>query len=121
MTLLYHKDIYLPLVVYPDSTDALRLCYSDHALQAAKEDPFGDLTGLLPLWLFPEKWLLCEVEVIKGEVVKCLYEKNMANLRLSLVIRPINKQKQAWKVLTTWANRLDNRHEKADKSFYQKA
>lgn len=112
-TMLFHKDVYAPVQLFK-SPGALSLQYSRHALTAAHEDRYGDLTDHLLPKLFVASAEIVEVEcAVTGRILKRVIRHQVTE-RLDLV----------WVVLangvvkTVWGNLHDDRHKTLNRGRY---
>ena len=114
---LYHHSIGFP-ANFQAPKGSFKLRYGPHAMRAAGNDRYGDLTNLLPGELDTTKAKLVEVEMDEGRTVKLVYRVK-ANRDLDLVIA-VCPGEPSWFVRTTWGNRRDDRHWTLQRDRYEK-
>jgi hypothetical protein len=112
-TMLFHKDVYAPTRLFK-SPGALSLHYTRHALAAAHDDRYGDLTGHLSSKLFVASSEIVEVEcTMTGRILKRVIRHQVTE-RLDLV----------WVVMadgvvkTVWGNLHDDHHKTLNRGRY---
>ncbi len=111
---LYHAQIGFPVGVrLPKGIYILQ--YSQHALQAAQRDRYGNLTVGLPDMIDMSKVEPFEIEVERGSVSKMVFRLPFQNgLDIVMVVR-------GKRVITVWGNERSDRHETLNSSRYQRA
>lgn len=104
----FHKDVYLPKVKFFGS---VRLAYGSHALSAAQEDRYGDLTAYLPKEYTPDLAHVVELELEGRAIEKVVFRlpEVAPGLDLCLVVIP-GRTKGTWFVKTVWANETNDAH-----------
>ncbi|KVP17248.1 hypothetical protein [Burkholderia ubonensis] len=112
-TMLFHKDVYAPVQLF-QSPGALSLHYTRHALAAAHEDRYGDLTNHLIPKLFVASGEIVEVEcAMTGRILKRVIRHQVTE-HLDLV----------WVVMvdgvvkTVWGNLHDDHHKTLNRGRY---
>lgn len=101
---LYHKEVFAPQRLF-HSPGVLKLRYSVHAQNAAKNDRYGDLTPYLMQELNFDDVELVEVEVIDGAIVKRVVRTAITStLSLVLVVQSDGL------VRTVWGNLNKDKH-----------
>lgn len=105
---LFHKDVYAPPMIFK-SPGVLALHYSRHALLAAKNDRYGDLTPLLVPEIDLAKAEIVEVELVNGVVAKRVVRVHATeNLVLVLAVNADGF------VRTVWGNLHRDKHASLD-------
>jgi hypothetical protein len=111
--MLFHKDVYAPVRLF-QTPGALSLHYTRHALLAAHEDRYGDLTGHLSAKLVVASSEIVEVEcAMTGRILKRVI-RHQVTARLDLV----------WVVMvdgrvkTVWGNLHDDHHKTLKRGRY---
>jgi hypothetical protein len=113
---LYHREKGFPPHFQPP-LGTFRLRYGGHALRAAREDRYGDLSNLLPQALDVSKARLIEVETgPRGTAEKLVYR--LPATKLVDLVLVVNVDKSPWGVRTVWGNRRDDTHRTLDLSRY---
>lgn len=112
VTMLYHKDVFLPEVAKRLSF-AVLLRYGPHAKQAAKNDRYGQID--LPVSLDTRKGELIEVEVQGNRVTKTVYRLPYDNRRDLCIVLSLDGF-----VRTVWSNLKNDSHKTLDTSKYAK-
>lgn len=115
-TLLFHKDVFAPAQLFK-APGPLHLHYTRHALEAAHDDRYGDLSRFLS-----ERLLVAHGEVIE---VECA----MTGRILKRVIRHqvTDKLDLVWVVMhdglvkTVWGNLHDDHHRTLNRGKYVQA
>ncbi len=112
-TFLFHKDVYAPSLLFKPP-GVLFLRYSRHALSAAHEDRYGDLTRHLRPKLYVDRDDIVEVECeVTGRIVKRVIRRQVDDhLDLVWVVKADGFVK------TVWGNRHDDRHPTLDRRKY---
>lgn len=109
---LYHRSVYAPAAMFR-SPGVVRLHYTRHALQAAKDDKYGDMTRYLRTYLDFDAADIVEVEVTNGEITKRVIRVPVNNeLVLVMVVSGIGR------VITVWANQLNDDHASLDRTKF---
>lgn len=112
-TLLFHKDVYAPAELFK-SPGSLRLHYTRHALAAAHDDRYGDLSQFLAqkLIIVPDE--IIEVEcAVTGELLKRVV-RHQVSARLDLVwVVMVNGV-----VRTVWGNLHCDHHKTLNRDRY---
>lgn len=112
----YHRDVGFPPHFLPP-LGTFRLKYRGHAIKAAREDRYGDLSGLLPQTLDVAKAKLIEVETgPDGRAEKLVYRTPATKLHDLVLVVLVDKS--PWEVKTVWANRRDDTHRTLDRTKY---
>ena len=106
----YHKDVFLP----PIRRRVIALEYSGHALEAAREDRYANLTKWLPLSVDTEQVLIVEMDTEvnpegKEEVTKLLL-RGTIDYGLDLCVVIVPKSGNTWTVKIVWANESRDGH-----------
>ena len=112
---LYHSQIRLPKgFVAP--TGRVLLAYTVHALEASKNDRYGEIPVLKSVTL--DRLQIVEVGVENDDrIVKIVYRGRLdAERDLILVLIPCAGR--AWRVKTVWCNLRTDQHMTLDKSRY---
>jgi hypothetical protein len=110
---LYHKDVYAPAVLFR-SPGVLRVRYSYHAQEAARDDRYGDLSRYLTPYRDFDDAEIVEVELDRdGQIAKRLARFNITD-ELVLVMA-VNADGY---VKTVWCNRYADRHATLDRRKY---
>jgi hypothetical protein len=115
---LYHYEIGLPVVDYP--TEALELVYSEHAIQAASGDRYGNVRSRLPARLDMAQARIVEVEAEpeRRKLRKMVLRSSLDSGRdLVLVVEPRGTR---WFVRTCWVNEKSDNHRTLNRSNYVK-
>ncbi len=114
--MLFHFEIGFP-DDFQEPEGQFRLWYSQHSLDAAKRDRYGNLTRYLPTMLDTTKALLVECELQGGQTVKLLYRVKTAS-RIHLVIALVPHENGQWVVKTVWGNDGRDGHATLDRRKY---
>lgn len=111
-TKLFHKDVFAPAVFFA-SPGVMRVRYSRHAVQAAADDRYGDLSNVLPAYVDIDECEIVEVEVADNEITKRVVRLPVdGELDLVLVISADGY------VRTVWGNTANDKHRTLDRSKY---
>lgn len=111
---LFHKDVFAPVRLF-QSPGRVSLRYSTHALKAAVEDRYGDLTSYLPDYIDFDTAEIVEVEVCNGRIVKRVVRVAVtADLALVLAVQSDGL------VRTVWANLHSDTHATLHKGKFVK-
>ncbi len=108
----FHKDVFLPNVKLPNEPKALE--YTRHALAAAADDKYGDLTSFLPLELNPAECELVECRLEGKRVTQLLLRFNVA-VGLDLVMAVGT----GFRVYTVWGQQSNDQHKTLNRSLYE--
>lgn len=113
--MLYHKDVGFPAgVSFPKGIYPVR--YTNHAMQEARGDRYGDVSGLLPYYLDMGKAEVIEAEMSGRLVVKLLVRVQLpGNLDACLAL-DINAR--VWAAKTVYVNERTDRHRTLNRSRY---
>lgn len=110
---LYHKDVYAPAVLFR-SPGVVRVRYSYHAQEAARDDRYGDLSRYLTPYRDFDDAEIVEVELdAEGQISKRVARFNITD-ELVLVMAVAADGY----VRTVWCNRFDDRHSTLDRLKY---
>lgn len=110
---VYHKDVYAPAILFR-SPGVRRVTYSRHALQAARDDRYGDISRFLRPMLDFDDAEIIEVELeADGQIAKRVIRFNIS-VKLSLVMA-ISADGY---VKTVWCNQCSDKHSTLDRSKY---
>jgi hypothetical protein len=113
-TKLYHKDIFIPTLVFPGAS--YRLAYSRHSRLEAVRDKLGVVTRP-PAFIEFNSDDVIEVETTDDVVTKLVVRLPYDSTRdIILVLR--NFHDGAAIVVTLWTNSIDDSHSTLDKSKY---
>ncbi len=108
----FHKDVFLPKLRLPNV--ARKLEYTRHALNAAQDDKYGDLTSFLPLELNFAECELVECRLEGNRVTQLLLRVNVAvGLDLVLAVGVGNR------VYTVWGNLTSDQHRTLNQNLYE--
>lgn len=118
---LYHKDVYIPthVKVILSKKWEIQLEYSQHSLNAAKSDRFGDIT--LPPKICSGDGELIELEAegldhrLPKNLIKLVYRLSLDDKRDLVIVFLVTG-----KVKTVWINMKDDEHKTLDKTKYCK-
>ncbi len=111
-SLLYHKDVFAPAAIF-QSPGVMRVRYGHHAVTAAQEDRYGDLSRYLTPYIDLDETEIVEVEVTHGEVTKRVVRLPLnEELVLVLVVGADGF------VRTVWGNMASDVHKTLDRSKY---
>lgn len=106
---LYHKDIFLPKIRLQDKP--LKVYYSLHAIDAAKNDRYGKI--ILPDTINFCSGTIIEVELKNDKVVKILLRVNYSQkYDLCIVIG------SQFRVRTVWLNDKNDNHHTLNRAKY---
>lgn len=101
---LFHKDVFAPKILF-SSPGRVSVKYSKHALNAATEDCYGNLTPYLPDYIDFDAAEIVEVEVCEGLIVKRVVRISVTeDLALVLAVQADGL------VRTVWANLHSDNH-----------
>lgn len=107
---LYHKDIYIPPLVFSD--ELLKLSYTAHAID--RERRLGKGRKPLPKYINLNLAELVELEVKKRAPYKAVFRMSYDNKSdIALVIKLKNMT-----VITLWLNSRDDDHETLNREKY---
>lgn len=114
MNNFYHKDLGLPKNI-KTNWGIMRLVYTPHALRAAENDRYGQIT--LPEIFDTSKAEVIEIEVDQdGCVAKILYRVSHCNMYdLCIALVPYTRR-----VKTVWLNCRYDKHHSLDESKYRR-
>lgn len=111
-TVLYHKDVFAPAPLFR-SPGVLRVKYGTHAVNAAEQDRYGDLSRYLTPYIDMDEAEIVEVEVTDGRITKRVVRVPIRNeLDIVLVIAADGF------VRTVWGNKYSDAHRTLDRSKY---
>jgi len=112
MNKLYHFQVYMPDL--PLKFGKQRLNYSNHALNASRDDRYGDIQ--LPTFIDTNTAKVIEVEIIQGRFLsKVVYRVNYSDTHdLIIVVIP-----ERWFVKTVWLNAKSDKHQTLNKNRYE--
>lgn len=106
---VYHKDVYAPESVFA-SPGVTRVRYSSHAVQAAEDDRYGDLSRYLRPYVDINEAEIIEVEVLGGVISKRVLRVPVADdLVLVMVVKADGFVKTVWGNLASDTHKTLNR------------
>lgn len=109
---LYHHTMGIPLNANTQLGEIM-LNYSEHALNAAKNDEYSNIINL-PKSLDTSKSQVIEVEMIGNKTIKVLYKVHYdEQFDLFIAVLPDRKY-----VKTVWLSKKDDLHETLNKTKY---
>jgi len=109
---LFHPDVFMPKLRLPNKEMPLR--YGRHALEAAENDRYGNLTEFLPPTVNPSECKVVEVEFTGLRMTKLVLRKVLGTgLDLVLVMLPADGF-----VKTVWANETGDLHKTLNQAKY---
>jgi len=108
----FHKDVFLPKLKLPN--EPKRLEYTRHALNAAGDDKYGDLTCFLPLELNLSECELVECRLEGKKVTQLLVRTNVA-VGLDLVLAVGT----GFRVYTVWGQKTGDQHKTLNRKLYE--
>ena len=102
---VYHKDVYAPDVIFR-SPGVMRVRYSYHAQEAARDDRYGDLSRYLTPYRDFDEAEIVEVELdAEGQIAKRVVRFNITDELVLVMAVSADGY-----VRTVWCNRFDDRH-----------
>lgn len=115
-TKLFHKDVYAPAVLFR-SPGFIRLKYGPHALLAAAEDRYGDLTRYLSPYMDFDRAEIVEVELGEdGQILKRVARFQVSEDLVLVVVVAANGF-----VRTVWGNKASDTHSTLNHNRYVQA
>ncbi len=111
MEKLYHKDIGFPDFNIKKAT--LKVQYTRHALRAARNDRYGDIT--LPKTVKLTMDNIVEIGLVGQSITKVVTRQKHCN-RFDLVVV---LSTPSLRVRTVWLNEISDKHNSLDKSKYE--
>jgi hypothetical protein len=115
-TRLFHKDVYAPAVLFR-SPGYMRLRYSRHALDAARDDRYCDLTPYLTMYMDFDTAEIVEVELDEEGQISKRVARFQVEDDLVLVVAVVPDGGDGF-VRTVWANEMDDIHSTLDRSKF---
>jgi hypothetical protein len=97
-------------------TGKISLTYSNHAIEAARDDRYGPVAQL-PSCLEFHRADLIELEVVNGKPVKGVFRQSLDDVRDLVIVILFARNL----VKTVWINQRNDRHLTLDRSKYNKA
>lgn len=114
--LLYHKEIGFP-AGFRAPRDLVMVSYSTHALNAAKDDRYGDMH--LPPRVRLSDFDVIEIGIIGRRVSKILFRAELDDERdLCMVLMPNGRG--PWRCKTVWINERSDAHKTLNASKYER-
>ena len=116
--MLYHRSVFWHRSIPAQlPTERIKIIYSAHAKQAARDDRYGQI--VLPLYVNCENiaWFECELNN-NGKLIKCCGQITLDNALLTIVIQPDNLEKGSWFARTVWLNQLHDSHRTLNRGRY---
>lgn len=110
---IYHKDVYAPAVLFR-SPGVVRVRYSYHAQEAARDDRYGDLSRYLTPYRDFDAAEIVEVELDdEGQIVKRVARFNITETLVLVMAVSADGY-----VRTVWCNCVDDRHATLERLKY---
>lgn len=112
MNKLYHFQVYMPDL--PLNFGKQRLNYSNHALNASRDDRYGDIQ--LPTVIDTNTAKVIEVEIVQDRFLsKVVYRVDYSDTHdLIVVVIP-----ERWFVKTVWLNAKSDKHQTLNRGRYE--
>jgi hypothetical protein len=112
MNKLYHFQVYMPDL--PLNFGKQRLNYSNHALNASRDDRYGDIQ--LPTFIDTNTAKIIEVEIQNDRyLTKVVYRVPYSETH-DLIVVAIPER---WFVKTVWLNAKSDKHQTLNKNRYE--
>lgn len=117
--MLYHRMVFWHRAIPSQLPNGrIKISYSAHARQSAKNDKYGDI--VLPLYVDCTTVDWFEVELNDGKLVKCCGQILLSNAKLTIVIQPDKFERGTWFARTVWLNQLHDSHKTLNRGRYAK-
>ena len=112
MNKLYHFQVYMPNL--PLKFGKQRLSYSNHAINASRDDRYGDIQ--LPTFIDTNTAKVIEVEIVQDRFLSKVVYRVSYNETHDLIIVVIPER---WLVKTVWLNAKSDKHQTLNRGRYE--
>lgn len=112
MNKLYHFQVYMPDL--PLKFGKQKLKYSNHAINASRDDRYGDIQ--LPTFIDTNTAKVIEVEIVQDRFLSKVVYRVSYNETHDLVVVVIPER---WFVKTVWLNAKSDKHQTLNRGKYE--